>query len=155
VKLDPIGLASCVPGQLLSFAVGGPGIQNAAPTVTSTGYEYYFPGKAGVPGKDAVEYDPGSPEVPAVGPDLDAEGNPIPGTGSPAIPAVPPTPAEPAIPAIPAEPAEWRPAPADGIVPADATKVRKVAWSLAWNGASQTTGFDPMNGTLNREFDCG
>ncbi|KQW08077.1 hypothetical protein ASC66_03790 [Leifsonia sp. Root4] len=154
LALDPIGLAACVPGNLLSFAVGGRGIQNAAPTVGSTGYEYYFPGKEGVPGKDAVEYDPGSPEVPAVEPDLDAEGNPIPGTGSPAIPAVPPTAAQPAVPEIPAEPAEWRQAPADLVVPAEATKVRKVAWSLAWV-AAQTTGFDPMSGTLRGEFDCG
>ncbi len=87
--------------------------------------------------------------MPAVPEEIDPDtGLPIPGTGSPEIPAVP------EIPAIPGTDDQWLPAPVDRIVPADATKVRKVAWSLAW-GATQTTGFDPMSGTLRGEFDCG
>jgi len=44
----------------------------------------------------AVAGTPGSPLIPAVPPDEDADGNPIPGTGSEEIPAVPPVAAVPA-----------------------------------------------------------
>ncbi|AMB57646.1 Ig-like domain-containing protein [Microterricola viridarii] len=143
VRLDAVTLAACIPGKTLTFGVSGKGTENSAAAVTATGYEYLVPGRPAVPGS------PGSPAIPAVPDSIDPDtGLPIPGTGSPEVPAVP------AVPAVPGTADEWKAAPTDGILPSDATKVRSIAWALAW-GAPQMQGFAPLAGVINQEFSCG
>lgn len=146
VRVNDVVLEQCRPTQPLAVTPVGDGVAGVAQAKV-TGFEYFV---RGTPGTPAV------PEVPAVPPVDEVIEVTDPVTGQIITPGVPAQPGKPAIPGTPAQPGtpdEWKAAPPDLIVPSNATKVRKIAWTLSWNpGGAQ--GFAGMNGVMQRDFDC-